>query len=172
VRGWRPVAPSPLPFAEGYPVPRELTIDEVEAVVGDFRDAARRADEAGFQVVEIHMAHGYLLHQFLSPLTQPADGRVTGGPSRTGCACRSPSRGRCARRSPVEQPVLARISATDWGRGRLGLEQSIVLARELRERGVEPRRLLERGAVADARVPLGPGYQVPFAAAIREKAGS
>ena len=78
-RGWTPVGPSPLAFAEGYPVPRELTVDDIRAVVGAFRDAARRAEQAGFEVVEIHMAHGYLLHQFLSPLTNRRTDEYGGG---------------------------------------------------------------------------------------------
>ena len=169
-RGWRPVGPSPLPFAEGYPVPRELTADEIEAVVGAFRDAARRADEAGFQVVEIHMAHGYLLHQFLSPLTNRRTDAY-GGPREN--RMRLPlAVARAVREAfPEERPVLARISATDWVDGGWDLEQSIVFARELREAGVDLVDCSSGGAVPDAKVPLGPGYQVPFAAAIREKAG-
>jgi 2,4-dienoyl-CoA reductase-like NADH-dependent reductase (Old Yellow Enzyme family) len=148
-RGWRPVGPSPLPFAEGYPAPRELTADEIEGVVGAFRDAARRADEAGFQVVEIHMAHGYLLHQFLSPLTNRRTDAYGGSLENR---MRLPlAVARAVREAfPVEHPVLAR---------------------ELRERGVDLVDCSSGGAVADAKVPLGPGYQVPFAAAIRERAG-
>jgi len=169
-RGWRPVAPSPLPFAEGYPIPRELGADEIEAVVGAFRDAARRADESGFELVEIHMAHGYLLHQFLSPLTNRRTDAY-GGPLEN--RMRLPlAVARAVRDAfPVERPVLARISATDWVEGGWDLEQSIVLARELREAGVDLVDCSSGGALPDAKVPLGPGYQVPFAAAIREKAG-
>jgi 2,4-dienoyl-CoA reductase-like NADH-dependent reductase (Old Yellow Enzyme family) len=168
--GWRPVAPSPLPFAEGYAVPAELAVDEIERLVGAFRDAARRADEAGFRVVEIHMAHGYLLHQFLSPLTNRRTDAY-GGPLEN--RMRLPlAVARAVREAfPVEQPVFARISASDWVEGGWDLEQSIVFARELREAGVDLVDCSSGGAVPDAKVPLGPGYQVPFAAAIREKAG-
>ncbi len=169
-RGWRPVAPSALPFANGHPVPRELTVDEIEAVVGDFRDAARRAEQAGFELVEIHMAHGYLLHQFLSPLTNrrtDAYGGALENRMRLPLAV-----ARAVREAfPVERPVLARLSATDWVEGGWDLEQSIALARELREAGVDLVDCSSGGAVPDAKVPLGPGYQVPFAAAIRERAG-
>jgi 2,4-dienoyl-CoA reductase-like NADH-dependent reductase (Old Yellow Enzyme family) len=169
-RGWPPVGPSPLPFEEGYPVPRELTIDEIEGVVGAFRDAARRAEEAGFQVVEIHMAHGYLLHQFLSPLTNRRTDEYGG--SLDGRMRLPLEVARAVREAfPVERPVFARISATDWVEGGWDLEQSIVLARELRERGVDLVDCSSGGAVPDARVPAAPGYQVPFAAAIRERAG-
>jgi 2,4-dienoyl-CoA reductase-like NADH-dependent reductase (Old Yellow Enzyme family) len=166
---WPPVGPSPLPFADGYPVPRELTVDEIEGVVGAFRDAARRADEAGFQVVEIHMAHGYLLHQFLSPLTNRRTDEYGG--SLENRMCLPLAVARAVREAfPVERPILARISATDWVEGAWDLEQSIVLARELRERGVDLLDCSSGGTVPDAKVSLAPGYQVPFAAAIRERA--
>ena len=168
-RGWKPVGPSPLPFAPGYPVPRELTEDEIPVVVGAFRDAARRAEEAGFQVVEIHMAHGYLLHQFLSPLTNRRTDEYGG---RLANRMRLPLEvARAVREAfPVERPVLARISATDWVEGGWDLEQSIVLARELGESGVDLVDCSSGGVVPDAKVPVAPGYQVPFAAAIRERA--
>jgi 2,4-dienoyl-CoA reductase-like NADH-dependent reductase (Old Yellow Enzyme family) len=169
-RGWRLVAPSALPFAEGHPVPRELEGDDLLGIVGAFRDAARRADEAGFEVVEVHMAHGYLLHQFLSPLTnRRTDGY--GGPLEN--RMRLPLEvARAVREAfPVERPVFARISATDWVEGGWDLEQSVVLARALREAGVDLVDCSSGGTVPGAKVPLGPGYQVPFAAAIRERAG-
>jgi 2,4-dienoyl-CoA reductase-like NADH-dependent reductase (Old Yellow Enzyme family) len=169
-RSWTPVAPSPLPFAEGYPVPRELTTDELRGVVGAFRDAARRAEQAGFEAVEIHMAHGYLLHQFLSPLTNHRAGEYGGSLENR---MRFPLEvARAVREAfPVERPVLARISATDWVEGGWDLEQSVALARALREAGVDLVDCSSAGTVADAKVPVAPGYQVPFAAAIRERAG-
>jgi 2,4-dienoyl-CoA reductase-like NADH-dependent reductase (Old Yellow Enzyme family) len=170
-RGWRPVGPSPLPFAEGYPVPRELSTEEISAVVGAFRDAARRADEAGFSVVEIHMAHGYLLHQFLSPLSNRRTDEYGGTLEKR---MRLPLEvARAVREAfAVERPVFARISATDWAEGGFDLEQSIVLARALREAGVDVVDCSSGGLVPHAKVPLAPGYQVPFAAAIRERAGT
>jgi 2,4-dienoyl-CoA reductase-like NADH-dependent reductase (Old Yellow Enzyme family) len=167
-RGWTPVGPSPLPFAPGYPVPRELTEEEVIGVVGAFRDAARRAEEAGFQVVEIHMAHGYLLHQFLSPLTNRRTDEYGG--SLDGRMRLPLEVARAVREAfPVERPVFARISATDWVEGGWDLEQSIVLARELGGRGIDLVDCSSGGAVPDAKVPLAPGYQVPFAAEVRER---
>ncbi len=169
-RGWTPVGPSPLAFAEGHPVPRELTADDIRAVVGAFRDAARRAEQAGFEVVEIHMAHGYLLHQFLSPLSNRRTDEYGGGLENR---MRLPLEVAHAVREafPVERPVLARISATDWVEGGWDLEQSVVLARELRAAGVDLVDCSSGGTVPDAKVPVAPGYQVPFAAAIRERAG-
>jgi 2,4-dienoyl-CoA reductase-like NADH-dependent reductase (Old Yellow Enzyme family) len=138
--------------------------------VGAFRDAARRAEQAGFEVVEIHMAHGYLLHQFLSPLTNRREDAWGGSLENR---MRLPlAVARAVREAfPVERPVLARISATDWVEGGWDLEQSVVLARELGESGVDLVDCSSGGAVRDATVPLGPGYQVPFARAIRERAG-
>jgi 2,4-dienoyl-CoA reductase-like NADH-dependent reductase (Old Yellow Enzyme family) len=169
-RSWPPVGPSPLAFAEGYPVPRELSPDDIRTVVGAFRDAARRAEQAGFEVVEIHMAHGYLLHQFLSPLTNRRRDEYGGSLENR---MRLPlDVARAVREAfPVERPVLARISATDWVEGGWDLEQSIVFARELREAGVDLVDCSSGGTVPDAKVPLAPGYQVPFAAALRERAG-
>ena len=114
--GWRPVAPSALRFADDYPLPRELATDELGGVVGAFRDAARRAEQAGFQLVEIHMAHGYLLHQFLSPLTnRRTDGYGGSLENRMRLALEV---ARAVREAfPVERPVFARISATDWVEG-------------------------------------------------------
>jgi 2,4-dienoyl-CoA reductase-like NADH-dependent reductase (Old Yellow Enzyme family) len=164
------MAPSPMPFAEGYPVPRELTPDDVRGVVGAFRDAARRAEQAGFEVVEIHVAHGYLLHQFLSPLTNRRTDAYGGSLENR---MRLPlDVARAVREAfPVERPVLARLSATDWAEGGWDLEQSVVLARELREAGVDLVDCSSGGTVPDAKVPVAPGYQVPFAAAIRERSG-
>jgi len=167
--GWRPVGPSPLAFADGYPVPRELSAGEIEAVVGAFRDSARRAEEAGFRLVEIHMAHGYLLHQFLSPLTNRRSDAYGGSIENR---MRFPLEvARAVREAfPVERPVFARVSATDWVEGGWDLEQSVAFAVELREAGVDLVDCSSGGTVPDARVPLAPGYQVPVAAAIRERA--
>ena len=168
-RGWRPVGPSPLPFASGHAVPRELSRDEIPGIVGAFQDGARRAGRAGFEVVEIHMAHGYLLHQFLSPLTNHRADEYGGTLENR---MRLPlAVARAVRHAfPAERPVFARISATDWVEGGWDLEQSVMLARELRAAGVDLVDCSSGGTVPDAKVPLAPGYQVPFAAAIRERA--
>jgi 2,4-dienoyl-CoA reductase-like NADH-dependent reductase (Old Yellow Enzyme family) len=169
-RGWRPVAPSPLAFADGHPVPRELATDELPDVVGAFREAARRAEQAGFGVVEIHMAHGYLLHQFLSPLSNRRADDYGGALENR---MRLPLEVARAVRDafPVERPVLARISATDWAEGGWDLDQSVVFARALHDSGVDLVDCSSGGLVPGAKVPLGPGYQVPFAEAIRARAG-
>jgi 2,4-dienoyl-CoA reductase-like NADH-dependent reductase (Old Yellow Enzyme family) len=167
--GWQPVAPSPLQFAAGYAVPRELDGDDIERVVGAFRDAAWRAERAGFQLVEIHMAHGYLLHQFLSPLSNHRTDEYGGSLDNR---MRLPlAVARAVREAfPVDRPVFARISATDWVQGGWDLEQAVELARALGGHNVDLVDCSSGGSAPDAKVPLGPGYQVPFAAEIRERA--
>jgi len=168
--GWQPLAPSALPFASGSPMPRALDAADIEQVVDEFVDAARRSLVAGFQVVELHMAHGYLLHEFLSPLSNRRND-VYGGSLEN--RMRLPLRVvRAVRETwPQELPVFVRISATDWCDGGWDLVQSIELARQLKDAGVDLVDCSSGGLVADARIPAGPGYQMPFAAAIRREAG-
>ena len=169
-RGWQPVAPSPVPFASGYPVPRELTSDDLNTVETQFREAAQRALAAGFQVVEIHMAHGYLFHEFLSPLSNHRTDKCGGSLENRQ---RFPLRVAQAVREvwPEELPLFVRISATDWVEGGWDICQSISLARRLKEIGVD---LIDCSAgflTPDADIPFGPGYQTPFATAIRREVG-
>ncbi|HWP35068.1 MAG TPA: NADH:flavin oxidoreductase/NADH oxidase [Thermodesulfobacteriota bacterium] len=168
--GWQPVAPSPVPFAEGYPVPRALTEADIEEVVAAFAAAARRALAAGFEVVEIHMAHGYLLHEFLSPLSNRRTDGYGGSLERR---ARLPLRVAAAVREawPAHLPLFVRISATDWVEGGWDLPQAVQFARWLKELGVDLVDCSSGGLVPTARIPVGPGYQVPFAAAIRREAG-
>ena len=169
-RGWQPVAPSPLSFATGYPVPRELTASDLDEVEAQFRAAARHAHAAGFQVIEIHMAHGYLLHEFLSPLSNHRTDQYGGTLDNR---LRFPQRIARAVREvwPEELPLFVRISATDWVECGWDLGQSIILAHRLKEIGID---LIDCSAgflTADAHIPFGPGYQTPFASAIRREAG-
>jgi 2,4-dienoyl-CoA reductase-like NADH-dependent reductase (Old Yellow Enzyme family) len=167
--GWEPVAPSALAFTADFPTPRALARADLVAVCDDFVAATRRAHAAGFDVVEVHAAHGYLLHQFLSPLSNARDDEY-GGPfdHRT----RFPLEVVRAVRDawPAEKPLFVRISATDWAEGGWDLPQSIELARRLRALGVDLVDCSSGGLVAHARVAPGPGYQVPFAGAIRREA--
>jgi len=169
-RGWLPFAPSPLPFAPGHPVPRELAPDGLEQVEEQFRAAARRALIAGFQVAEIHMAHGYLLHEFLSPLSNHRTDQWGGSLENR---LRFPLRVARSVRAiwPDELPLFVRISATDWVEGGWDLGQSIVLACRLREVGVDLVDCSAGFLTPDADIPFGPGYQTPFAAAVRREAG-
>ena len=167
--GWTSVAPSALPF-EGYPQPSAMTVEEIDAVVGDFADAAQRALEAGFDVLEIHAAHGYLLHQFLSPLSNVREDDY-GGPLEN--RVRLLMRVVRAVRSRVGEEValFVRISASDYTPGGWDLAQSVELCARLKEAGVDLIDVSSGGNVAHAPVPVGPGYQVGFAREIRRCAG-
>ncbi len=166
---WQPVAPSPLPFDEGYPTPRELSPEELSDIAQAFAEAARRAVEAGFQVVEIHMAHGYLLHEFLSPLANRR-GDQFGGSFENRIRFPLMVAKRVREAVPAELPLLVRISATDWVEGGWDLDQSVEFARRLKEIGVDLIDCSSGGIVPSAPIPDYPGYQVPFAEAIRRQA--
>lgn len=167
--GWQTLAPSALPFAEGHPVPREMNDEDLDAVVSQFRDAAARAHAAGFEVVELHMAHGYLLHEFLSPLSNRREDEYGGGFDRR---VRFPLRVTESVREvwPERLPLFVRISATDWAEGGWDLEQSVEFSKMLKARGVDLVDCSSGGLVPGVKIPVGPGYQVPFAAAVRERA--
>jgi len=168
--GWSPVAPSDLAFADGFPVPRALSVAEIRGVVDAFAAAARHALAAGFDCIELHMAHGYLVHQFLSPLSNHRHDAY-GGPleNRMRLALEVARAVRAA--WPEERPLLVRISASDWAEGGWDLEQSVALCRGLAEAGVDLVDCSSGGSVPHAKIQLGPGYQVPFAEAMRRRAG-
>lgn len=168
--GWPVVAPSAARFDDGYPEPRALTVPEIEAIVGAFAAAAGRARAAGFRVLEIHAAHGYLLHEFLSPLANHRDDRYGGAFENRVRVVLDVVR---AVRGvwPDELPLFVRISATDWQDGGWDLEQSVALARLLGPLGVDLVDCSSSGMVPGAAVPVGPGYQTPFAERIRRDAG-
>jgi 2,4-dienoyl-CoA reductase-like NADH-dependent reductase (Old Yellow Enzyme family) len=168
--GWQPFAPGAVSFDSGYPIPRALTLDELDNVEAQFRGATRRAFDAGFQVVELHMAHGYLLHEFLSPLVNQRDDEYGGTLDNR---LRFPLRvARAVREEwPEELPLFVRISATDWVEGGWDIEQSVVLARELKKIGVDLIDCSSGFAVPNESIPFAPGFQVPFAARVRTDAG-
>jgi 2,4-dienoyl-CoA reductase-like NADH-dependent reductase (Old Yellow Enzyme family) len=168
--GWKPLAPSAIAFDEKYPVPREMTELDIESLVDSFVAAARRCADAGFEVVELHAAHGYLLHEFLSPLSNHRTDQYGGSlANRT----RLPLRIASAVREvwPGGLPLFVRISASDWVEGGWDLPQSIELSRELKKIGVDLIDCSSGGMVPHAKIPVGPGFQVPFAEAIRREAG-
>jgi len=174
--GWVPVGPSPIAFAEGHHVPHELSRDEIAGVVDDFRAAAGRALAAGFQVVEVHGAHGYLVHEFLSPHSNRRTDAYGGSfDNRIRFAIEVTDAVRSV--WPADLPVLFRVSATDWlaeaGDQRAGwtAEETVELARRLHDHGVDLIDTSSGGNVADVRIPIEPGYQVQFARRIREQAG-
>ncbi len=166
---WQTIAPSAMPFSETYPKPKEMTKDEIRMVVEQFREAARRSVDAGFQVAEIHMAHGYLLHQFLSPLSNHRKDEY-GGELKN--RMRFPLEVAKAVREtwPQNLPVFVRISVTDWVDGGWDLPQSIELSKELKQVGIDLIDSSTGGVVPGAKIPIAPGYQVKFAEAIRAEA--
>jgi 2,4-dienoyl-CoA reductase-like NADH-dependent reductase (Old Yellow Enzyme family) len=168
--GWQPVAPSPIPFRGGDPVPHELTREEVRSLVADFAAATRRALEAGFEIVEIHGAHGYLIHEFLSPLSNHRGDEYGGAlANRMRFALEVTEAVRAE--WPAKLPLSFRVSATDWVPGGWNLDDSVLLARELKTRGVDLVDCSSGGNSTLQKIELGPGYQVPFAARIRREAG-
>jgi len=167
--GWQPLAPSPIPFDQNSPMPREMSATDIGDVVAQFERAARYALEAGFEVLEIHMAHGYLLHEFLSPLANRRSDRFGGsleGRSRFPLEVAETVR----QAWPGHLPLFVRISSTDWVEGGWDLAQSIELSRWLKEIGIDLIDCSSAGMVPHARIPAGPGFQVSFAAAIRREA--
>jgi 2,4-dienoyl-CoA reductase-like NADH-dependent reductase (Old Yellow Enzyme family) len=167
--GWVPRGPTDVPFAAGFPIPRALELHELPSIAHAFADAASRARAAGFDVIEVHAAHGYLLHEFLSPLSNTRDDAYGGSfENRTRLCLEVVDAVRAV--WPDHLPLFVRISATDWVDGGWDIEQSIELARRLKPRGVDLMDCSSGGNVAAARIPVGPGYQVPFAERIRREA--
>ncbi|MGC3964444.1 MAG: NADH:flavin oxidoreductase/NADH oxidase [Rhodocyclaceae bacterium] len=169
--GWQVVAPSALFFADNYPIPQALDADGIRKVVNDFVAAAHRAVAAGFDVAEIHAAHGYLLHQFMSPLSNLRDDDYGGSFDNRVRLTREVVR---AVRSvwPDDLPVFVRLSATDWAReGGWTPDDTVRLAALLREDGADLIDTSSGGTLARADIPLGPGYQTAFAARVRHEAG-
>ncbi|AQG82416.1 oxidoreductase [Spirosoma montaniterrae] len=168
--GWQTVAPSPVPFAEGGPAPAELAPDGLEKIRADFAAAAHRALEAGFKVVEIHAAHGYLLHEFLSPLSNHRTDEYGGSfDNRIRLLLDVVDSVQTA--WPENLPLFVRISATDWTEGGWTADDSVDLAKVLKTKGVDIIDCSSGGNVPRAKIPTGPGYQVPFAERVRKEAG-
>lgn len=167
--GWQPVGPTADPFP-GLDAPRALTVDELRALTGSFAQAARRSVDAGFDVVELHYAHGYLAHQIYSPLSNTRTDTYGGDfDGRTRWLLETVEAVRAA--LPDGVPLFVRLSTTDWVPGGWEVDDSIALAALLRTRGVDLIDCSSGGVVAKAEIPVGPGYQVPAAHAVREGAG-
>jgi 2,4-dienoyl-CoA reductase-like NADH-dependent reductase (Old Yellow Enzyme family) len=168
--GWKNVvAPSALAFADHYPMPQALSLDGIRNVVSAFAAAARRACDAGFDVVEIHAAHGYLIHEFLSPYSnRRADAYGGSFENRTRILREIVAAVRGS--WPDGAPLFVRISATDWIDGGWDIQQSIELARQLKELGANLIDCSSGGNVPHAKIPVGAGYQTQFAEQIRHEA--
>lgn len=169
--GWTPIfAPSALPFTDGYQTPKALSVAEIADIVRAFANAARRADTAGAKLIELHCAHGYLLHSFLSPLSNQRTDQYGGSfANRTRLACEMVNAVRKV--WPEKYPLWMRISATDWAPGGWTVEESVELARMLKLLGVDLFDCSSGGTVAGAKIPVGSGYQVEFAEKVRREAG-
>lgn len=168
--GWLPVGPSSIPFTPGDPAPQALSIAEIRTIVEAFVAAAKRALDAGFEIVELHGAHGYLIHEFLSPLSNQRTDQYGGSlENRMRFALEVIEAVRKA--WPERLPLFVRISATDWVEGGWNPDDSVTLARAAGERGVDLIDCSSGGTVARASIPVGPSYQVPFAQRIRRETG-
>ena len=167
---WEPVAPSAIAFSSNYAVPKALEHAEIAKVVAAFAQAAKRAEAAGFDFVEIHGAHGYLLHEFQSPLANQRTDQYGGSfENRIRLSLEVADAVRTA--WPERLPLFMRISATDWAEGGWTPDESVELARRLREHHVDLVDVSSGGQVPNAKIPVGPGFQVPFAERIRKEAG-
>jgi 2,4-dienoyl-CoA reductase-like NADH-dependent reductase (Old Yellow Enzyme family) len=167
---WYIVGPSALPFKAGHPIPHALTLEEIKDVVDAFAQATQRALAAGFRLVEIHAAHGYLLHSFYSPLSNERTDSYGGSfDNRVRLLIEVTQAVR--RVLPESLPLSVRLSSTDWTEGGWTLEDTVALARRLKLEGVDLIDCSSGGNVATAHVPIAPGYQVPFARAVRQESG-
>ncbi|NUR54190.1 MAG: NADH:flavin oxidoreductase/NADH oxidase [Acidobacteria bacterium] len=169
--GWTPIhAPSAIPFTPGWQTPRAMTDEDIASVIDAFRAAATRLLAAGGRIVELHAAHGYLLHEFLSPLTNHRTDRYGGSfDNRIRLVLDTTDAVRAV--WPERLPLCVRISATDWVEDGWSIDESIALARRLKDRGADVIDCSSGGTVPHAQIHLGPGYQVPFAERIRREAG-
>lgn len=165
--GWQPVAPSPVAFDERHPVPTELTVERIREIVGQFADAARRSLDAGFEIAEIHGAHGYLIGEFLSPHSNRRTDAYGGSyENRTRFALEVVDAVRAV--WPEDKPLFFRISATDWlEEAGWTADDTVRFATDLKEHGVDLLDVSTGGNASGVRIPVEPGYQVPFAARVK-----
>lgn len=166
--GWIPEGPSPLAFSHQHVIPRKLSKQDIAAIVDDFAAAAQRSLDAGFEVIEIHAAHGYLLHEFLSPLSNLREDEY-GGSLENRMRFPLEVAERLRKLWPAKWPVFIRISATDWAENGWDLAQSIVFAKQLKDIGLDLIDCSSGGTLPSVQIPMNPGYQVPFAATIRDQ---
>lgn len=168
--GWECVAPSAISFGGKYPTPRALSKSEIAQLVRSFADAAKRCVQVGFDLVEIHAAHGYLIHQFLSPISNNREDEY-GGSFENRIRFMLEIAEAVRKSIPESMPLFVRISASDWLDGGWTIDDSVELAKKLKTLGVDLIDVSSGGTSSGAPVPVGPGYQVPFADAIKKKAG-
>ncbi|MCW9097627.1 MAG: hypothetical protein OQJ93_09570, partial [Ignavibacteriaceae bacterium] len=167
--GWKTFAPSPIPFSENFPRPKEMSEEDVKLVTDQFTKAAKRSIEAGFEVIELHLAHGYLVHEFYSPISNHRKDNY-GGTLENRCRLVIEIAKSVRDAIPEGAPLFARISSTDWVDGGWDIEQSVQLAKWLKEVGVDLIDCSSGGNVSNVKIPAGPGYQIPFAEKIKKEA--
>ena len=166
--GWQTLAPSSIKFADNYPMPKEIEINEINTIIKAFKDAAKRSLDAGFDIIELHMAHGYLVHEFLSPLSNHRTDNY-GGSLENRCRLAIEITKTVRAELPDEKPLFVRISSTDWAKNGWDIEQSIQLSKWLKSEGVDLIDCSSGGNIPNASIPAGPGYQVPFSEKIKNE---
>ncbi|MGZ3461383.1 MAG: NADH:flavin oxidoreductase/NADH oxidase, partial [Archangium sp.] len=168
--GWKPIGPSPIPFDPEHTVPEPLDDAGIQRVIRSFAEATERARAAGFRLIELHAAHGYLLHEFLSPLSNHRKDRYGGSFDNRVRLTREVTQA-VRKRWPDELPLFVRLSATDWAEGGWTLEDSVALAKLLKQDGADLIDCSSGALVPGVKIPAGPGYQTPFAERIRKESG-
>ncbi|HMG11329.1 MAG TPA: NADPH dehydrogenase NamA [Mucilaginibacter sp.] len=169
-KGWKALAPSAIPFSENEEAPLELDKAGIEKIKADFKAAAQRAIAAGFKVIELHGAHGYLLHEFLSPLSNKRKDEY-GGSFENRIRLMLEVVAAVQEVWPSENPLFVRISATEWTEGGWTADDSVALAKTLKDKGVDLLDCSSGGNVANAKIPLKQGYQVEFAEKVKKESG-
>jgi 2,4-dienoyl-CoA reductase-like NADH-dependent reductase (Old Yellow Enzyme family) len=167
--GWQTLAPSAIPFADNFPDPKEMNESDIKKVIQQFIDAAQRSIKAGFEVIELHMAHGYLVHEFLSPISNHRKD-LYGGSLENRCRFSIEMTKAVRKIIPDSMPLFVRISSTDWIEGGWDIEQSVQLAKWLKDVGVDLIDCSSGGNIAKIKIPVASGYQIPFSQRIKEEA--
>ena len=168
--GWQTWAPSAIPFKESDDLPREMSVEDIQVVKDDFAKATHRAVEAGFKIIEIHAAHGYLINEFLSPLANKREDKYGGNfENRARFLLEIIDEVKIG--WPADLPIFVRISASDWVEGGWDITDSVKLSLLLKNKGVDLIDCSSGGVVRDAKIEVGPGYQVAFSNDIRREAG-
>ena len=168
--GWHTLAPSPIPFAENFPRPKEMSEEDIKLVIDQFINAVKRSISSGFEVIELHFAHGYLVHEFCSPISNQRKDKY-GGTLENRCRFAIEISKSVRQVIPDGMPLFVRISSTDWIDGGWDINQSVQLAKWLKEVGVDLIDCSSGGNVKNAKIALAPGYQIPFSERIKKEVG-
>lgn len=166
--GWQTLAPSAISFGDNFPTPKEMDENDIRLVIDQFRQAAKRSLEAGFEIIELHMAHGYLVHEFYSSISNHRKDNY-GGSLENRCRFAIEVAKSVREAIPDGTPMFVRISSTDWVEGGWDIDQAVQLAKWLKDVGVDLIDCSSGGNVSKALIPIGPGYQIPFAQRIKKE---